>query len=243
MSTMWKDPVFESLDEISKFVLPYIISFQKELEDAFSQLNEIKGFDLVRLLKEYDRSIGKSSCMWFANDKIKHLTDTQSNLIVDSGWLKFTMPERIECNLVDEVILNDAVIKINLEISVDKKNILHFANDYRYRTVRQIGSAAAVQLEILGKAAVNKRLKLIGDIIGLKKENLKTNSTKGLIQKICILFSDFIESLDIRSDVIVSSAWNHLLFAVEGSENSIHWLKLLKARAQKEETMYSMEIA
>ena len=243
---LWVDPVYESLDDISKMMLPYIPS--KAAQDLVNSCStiEMTGQEMLDKFFSDDKPYRWMSLNEVFRQKFKkELLAVVSVDLRDQDYNKTPVsevtitfdnpPDELEIDVVNATISVDKIVaKVELEdvesnIKHKKSRLFEMKSHKKFRFVR--GS---------NQSSPRNQLKHILSIFTSEKTRfIDPNKIAALIE---IESRRWFKTLDIRSSDFVWRFEEEVIRAIGGDQRSVSWLKVLKARSLDKEPIYSMEL-
>lgn len=213
--SLWRDPVYEEMDEISKRILPYLPS--KNALDAVGDINVITlhSQEILEAVKN-DYSV------------------TARGLITNK--FRYGALQGVEVEFVDppsEIVLDYTTNKLNIE---SLKVRLRFAVD-RDTIEQEINRMFASTPDVMGTPVLIKSVAKIFD-----NDKITYRRQDKIVAAAMMGCKMWLKRQDIRAMDFVRDILYHMVNAMDGNMTSLLWLKVLKARASDKEPIYSMEL-
>jgi len=212
--SLWRDPVYEEMDEISKRILPYIPN---------RHTLEVLGDLEVVTLETKDMVFGGWDYVLDAKDllakKIRrtHLTHAEVEFV--------DTPSEIRLDLTTGKLSVDT-LSFRIRLVTDQDAIQRHARHLMCK-------------EVYTNKESNHLKNIAGIFSDRKIRARRSDRVKSEVMGIC---QSWIINQDIRAIDFVEDFRDHVEEALRGNSESIVWLKVLKARANDKEPIYSMEL-
>ena len=246
--SMWKDPIYEAMDELSKIILPYHMQDQEELVELLSTPMVVKPEHIVNAIRNaFTRGV-EDVVRHRIDAEIMRLEESNSRIRIRSKWRYvvnyIACTKRYEIDLPREIVFsydcygNPKVEKgeectLTVMFNVDKAMVTMAISDNR----NELYSALAVK----SQKGMVMRLRTLCDIFG--QTDKKDRGTKQLADAAGTAIIKAFERSDIRSNVVFNQAIEHIdAWLQHESLSSVTWLRALKARMSLGESIYSMEL-
>jgi len=257
MSSTWSDPIYDNLDDISRFVMPYINSKAMGTNSIEFIVPKKEATDIIkeRLIHSY-HSITMAEVFLcvakkFAKKEIADITESGDTL-----QISLNLPQNIEIDFSsDEPALKEDVHVLIKRKDYNKHDITKKINDLAYNTLtgtrldyvrEQLVKDGHIYIPSIGQSSVTDkvlfvRMRIMLSMLG---GDVKRRSYRHLLCGVQKQFVKFISALDIRDVAFVQTAFSKFAGALGGNDEDLMWLKTLVERVKKSDCpIYSMEVS
>lgn len=246
--SMWTDPVYEAMDELSKIILPYHLQDQEELAEILSSPMVLEPVEIVNSVRygwnrtEAEVVITRIDLEMMRIEAANSKRNTRHKWrelivhIVSTKCYEIDLPRTIVYSYDsygNPKVEAGEKCTLTVMLNVDKAMVTKAISDSR----NDLYSALAVK----SKKGMVTRLRTLCDIFG--QHDKKENGVRLLSSSAASDITKAFERSDIRSNVIFNQTAKHVDAWVDHeSLSSITWLRALKARMSLGESIYSMEL-